>query len=314
VSAVVAISGDLGSGKSTISRLVAEELGFRRIGTGDVQRQIAEELGMSTLELNRYSEDRAEFDARIDAILAEFANAAEPIVADSRLAWFLLPGSFKVHLVVEPNVGAERVVERGSRTVESYASSNEALAHIRERRESERRRFLKWHGVDIARLRNYDLLIDTTEAPAETVAHEIVSEYKAGLSGNTHPHPQLLLLSPRRIYPTENPRVLATAGATATFEQIARNGFDRSAPISVGYVRPFFYVVDGHRRLSAALRVGLQLVPSTLAAEQDEPVVGDISSRDFLRGETRRSWLHDWEDAHGFRFADYPFESATAQL
>jgi cytidylate kinase len=309
VSAVVAISGDLGSGKSTISRLVADELEFRRIGTGDVQRQIAEELGMSTLELNRFSEDHAEIDVRIDSMLAELANSPEPLVADSRLAWFLLPNAFKVQLVVDPEVGARRVVERGSRTVESYGSHEEALARIRDRRESERRRFLKWYGVDIARLRNYDLVVDTSAATAEVVAREIVAAFRGDVKPYPSPH---LLIAPRRIYPTESCRVLETPATAAVLDEIREHGFDRASPISVAYARPFFYAIDGHRRLSAAIRLGLQLVPCTLAAEGDESVAGEASATEFLEAEASPSLLYDWEDAHGFRFTDYPFESASA--
>lgn len=308
MSAVVAISGDLGSGKSTVSREVATQLGFRRIGTGDVQRQIAEELGMSTLELNRHSESRAEFDQRIDAALAAFAETPEPLVADSRLAWFLLPNAFKVHLVVEPSVGAKRVVARGSRTVESYASSKEALAHIRARRESERRRFRKWHGVDIARLRNYHLVLDTTIAPPEMVAGEIVDMFRADNWGEGNP---TVLIAPSRIYPTQRLHSLAAASAEAVFRDVKLSGYDRRSPIVVGYSRPFFFAIDGHTRLSAALRANLSLVPSRLGAENGESVVGGISASDYLVTELSPAGFYDWEDAHGFRFAQYPFQEAS---
>jgi predicted cytidylate kinase len=307
--AVVAISGDLGSGKSTVSREVAKRLGFRRIGTGDVQRQIAEELGMSTLELNQHSENRAEFDQRIDAALAAFADSPEPLVADSRLAWFLLPNAFKVHLVVEPKVGAERVVARGSRTVESYASSEEALAHIRDRRESERRRFRKWHGVDIARLRNYNLVLDTTTALVDMLAEEIIRAFRAGNWAEGDP---TLLIAPTRIYPTQGISSLAHAPAVSVADNVALRGYDRSSSIVVGYSRPFFFAIDGHRRLSAALRSNLPVIPCLLGAEAGENVVGGMSASDYLAGESSLSWLYDWEDVHGFRFASYPFETASA--
>ena len=53
--------------------------------------------------------------------------------------------------------------------------------------------------------------------------------------------------------------------------EIGRYGFTRLPPIAVAYRRPSFSVVDGGRRLLAAQRCDLPLVPAVLVAPDGEP-------------------------------------------
>ena len=52
-------------------------------------------------------------------------------------------------------------------------------------------------------------------------------------------------------------------------QDVGAAGFQRLEAITVGYTGSSFYVVDGHRRLSAALRNEFRLIPGTLAAERE---------------------------------------------
>ena len=62
----ISLAGDLGSGKSTVGRLLAEKFGAQMYSTGTIQRELAEKMGMTTLELNKYSETHPEIDNMID--------------------------------------------------------------------------------------------------------------------------------------------------------------------------------------------------------------------------------------------------------
>jgi len=46
----VVLNGDLGSGKTTVSVLLAERLGVRRVSIGDFYRRMAAEHGMTVRE------------------------------------------------------------------------------------------------------------------------------------------------------------------------------------------------------------------------------------------------------------------------
>ena len=48
----ITITGKLGSGKSTVCKLIAEKHGYEIFSTGAIQREVAKELGITPLELN----------------------------------------------------------------------------------------------------------------------------------------------------------------------------------------------------------------------------------------------------------------------
>jgi cytidylate kinase len=170
----VVLNGDLGSGKSTVATLLAQRLGVRYVSVGDLYRQLARERGMTALELNLHAELDDDVDAYVDRLQRDIAESGETVVVDSRLAWFFFHAALKVHLTVDPAVGAERVVARPGGPVESYASAAEARAGLAERSESERIRFLQRYGADKTDLRNYDLVLDTSEAAPEEIVAQIV--------------------------------------------------------------------------------------------------------------------------------------------
>ena len=48
----ITLTGNLGSGKSTLSKILEAEYGYEIFSTGKVIRKIAEEHGLSVLEMN----------------------------------------------------------------------------------------------------------------------------------------------------------------------------------------------------------------------------------------------------------------------
>ena len=249
----VSLSGELGSGKSSVAELLGDALGARRISTGAAQRQIAEQRGVSTLELNRLAETDPSIDDEIDAVFRSLAGVGEPLIVDSRLAWHFLPDSFKVHLVVEPSVGASRVHSRQGARAERYETTEEALEMIERRVRSERRRFQVLYGVDIFLLRNYDLVVDTSEASPGQVAERVLAAYAGGPTAGG----PTLYLAPSRI---------GSAPSTGR-EADPRD----DAPLRVTYRRPRFTTADAEV-LGVAVARGAALVPAVL---EDEVVASD---------------------------------------
>lgn len=264
----VALSGELGSGKSEVSTRLARALGSRRVSTGEAQRAIAHQRGISTLELNRLAETDPTIDDEIDGVFRALAATANPLVVDSRLAWHFLPSSYKVHLVVDPRTGASRVLRRTGSSAEHYESLDHALEGMAHRVESERRRFQELYGVDIFRLTNYDLVVDTTLASPEEVTDAVLARCTGTPAAVGGPE---LLLSPGRIGRAQEPfdegDLSDEAGRElrALEDEVRAHGVSRLAPIVVAYRRPDFTLVDGERRLWVADRCGLVLVPAVLA-------------------------------------------------
>jgi CMP/dCMP kinase len=252
----IVVNGDLGSGKSTVSKLLAERLSIRRISVGDLYREMAAQRGMTALQLNLHAELDDKIDTYVDELQSGIAATGEQLIVDSRLAWFYFKDAFKVHLMTEPVVAAHRVLSRPGDDVERYASVDDAVDGLASRSESERARFITRYGADKTRLRGYDLVCDTTSAtPAEVVDH-IVRLFTAPMA----PAP-MLYLDPGRVHVTD--------------------GYDAGDDLRVGYARPDFFVLGGRRRLDAAISAGERLVPATLLAEADEEFTPGVSAVQF---------------------------------
>ena len=71
---IITITGDLGSGKSTVAKLIAEKTGMEYFSTGKIQRKIAEELKIDTLELNKRGKEDKSTDNLIDGKLIAMNN------------------------------------------------------------------------------------------------------------------------------------------------------------------------------------------------------------------------------------------------
>jgi cytidylate kinase len=70
----ISLAGDLGSGKSTVSKILIERLGAEYYATGVLVREIAERHGMTIGELNIYMETHPEIDHEIDDGLKALAD------------------------------------------------------------------------------------------------------------------------------------------------------------------------------------------------------------------------------------------------
>ena len=172
---LITVSGQLGSGKSTIVKMLGEKLGWQTYSTGQAQRQIAEKMGISTVELNRLALTDKTIDEQIDAVFKNPPWGNHPCVVDSRLAFHFLPKSFKVCLRVDAQEAARRVFN-ANRSNEKYTSQQQALEYLLQRRRLEQEHFLKNYQLDIERSDWFDLIIDTTNLTPEQICNQIIEK------------------------------------------------------------------------------------------------------------------------------------------
>lgn len=288
----IAINGELGSGKSTIGKQLAEELDMRYVSTGDIHRSIAASLELSTLETNLRAEHDAMIDERVDGVTIRLARSEDPVVFDSRLAWKFVDTAFKVHLVVDPAVSARRLHGRQGSVAEAYLSVEDAERGAEERYQSEYRRFLSKYDADVSFLKNYHLVIDTSDATVDDVV-SLISE------GFRHPTlgPLILKLSPRRVLP--GIKIGETAETGANWKEL-----------TVGYARPFFFFLEGYHLISNALRDGRSLVDAVLVAEGKEEVMPGVSAADFVNRDLSAEIVAGWELMNGIRYETRPVHLA----
>lgn len=174
----ISITGDLGSGKSTVCRYLNINFGLTVYSIGLIQRSLAEKYNMDICAFNKYMETHPEIDEEIDTELARIGRKDEDMVLDSRMAWHFVPDSFKVYLTVQLDEAAVRIMRDRRGAVESYANLEEAKKRLIERKKSENFRYITKYGVDCSNLKNYDLVIDATNISAEAVAAAIMSNLK----------------------------------------------------------------------------------------------------------------------------------------
>ena len=173
----ISLAGDLGSGKSTVSKILIERLGAEYYSTGAIVRSIAEKHGMSVVELNVYMETHPEIDHEIDDGLKALSSVDKLLVIDSRMAWHFTEGTFKVYLSADPETSALRIMN-DNRAGEHAATLEETVKETRARRESEKKRYMTQYGVDIKDMKNYSLIVDTSHATPEEVAECLISEFE----------------------------------------------------------------------------------------------------------------------------------------
>ena len=172
----ITISGVIGSGKSTVAKMLAKKLGWQYYSTGMAQRKIADEMCITTLELNALSVKDKSIDERIDAVFKNPPWGKSDCVVDSRLAFHFIPKSFKVCLTVQDEVSGRRIYHDTLRSGEQkYHSIQEAIQSAQKRRALENKHFKKNYGLDIDNKDNFDLVVDTTHLTSEQVCQVILA-------------------------------------------------------------------------------------------------------------------------------------------
>lgn len=267
----LSITGSLGSGKSTVCRLIADKYGYEIYSTGKIQRELAASMGISTLELNNLSMKDKTLDNKIDSTTTSISidRKDDKLLFDSRMAWNFAVDSYKVFLYVDPYISASRVYSDQQRgDVETYSSVEDALKQLIERATLENIRFKTIYNVDNFDYRNYDLVTDSSFMNQQEVSEFVYSCYSQNQSG-------VYMFSPCALYPT------------LPFECP-----DESDRITVTRVNGYHYVINGHKKLVNAIRNGEKLVRVDIEPASDL----DISGVD----------LKKYENNCGFRYPSIP--------
>lgn len=166
----ISLTGDIGSGKSTIGELLSKKFNLEKVSIGFILRDIAKEYGMNVKEFNTYMETHPEIDALLDNKLKEYETKRGKYLFDSRMAWHFVPSSFSVFIKVSTKTAAQRIMKAG-RSEETYKTLEDAVENIKARHESETLRYKTLYGVDLDNYDNYDLVVDTDDkSPTEIVA------------------------------------------------------------------------------------------------------------------------------------------------
>ncbi len=168
------------SGKWTVSKLLAKELGYEIVSIGDMKRKLAAEMWINIIEFNKMWDDpekSAEFDLKYEEYQKDL-KLSDNIILDSRLGFYAQPKAFKILLDVDEEVAWERIFN-AERETGKHASKERGINEVKERNSSDEARYMKLYNVDLWNPNNYNLVIDTSERTPEEVLHIILDEFKA---------------------------------------------------------------------------------------------------------------------------------------
>jgi len=176
---IISISGVPGSGKSSVSQILAEKLGLKHYSMGALRGKMAMEKGMTIDELNKLGEKDHTTDTTVDDYQKELGKKEDGFVVEGRMSWYCIPHSFKVFLGCDADEGARRVAAsrlKHERPDEDMTSEPAAIkSEIAARMASDTKRYTMIYGVDYLDPKNYDLVIDTTKLKsAQETAEKIL--------------------------------------------------------------------------------------------------------------------------------------------
>jgi len=296
------ITGKLGSGKSTICKILAQKHGFKIYSTGAIQRKIALDMGMSTLELNELMRKDSKYDDLIDNEVVRISQECrdENIIFDSRMAFHFVEDAYDIFATIDPSEAARRVMLSPRGNEETYVDQLDAQNKLLERSRLENLRFKEIYQMDNLDYSNYNLVIDTSWNEPENLADII---YKMVCQDRKREKHQILI-SPKSLYPTEKLTNINIAKVEAYSHQSLK--VEDEDAVSVIYFENYHYVVDGHHRLLAALLDERPFVKAEFINYDKYTFFKDTNNLISELQHIGKSTLYDYEDAGKFRYKSYP--------
>jgi len=164
---IVTVAGSIASGKSTLAANLARKLGFKHVSAGQIMRDMANEVGVSLIEYSKYAEEHPLVDKEIDERQKKLASEGDCVV-DGRISAYFIDADFKVYLTARDEVLAKRLAGR--------ERTKNPLSEIMARRESERKRYKEFYGIDVSDLSVYDLVLDTSDLSIQQVLDSVYSQ------------------------------------------------------------------------------------------------------------------------------------------
>lgn len=164
----ITLSGCVGSGKTTIGRLLAERLKWNFTSIGNRTRAFAESKGMRIVEFQAHCLDHPELDKQLDAEFSGECNSADRLVIDYRLGFKFIADAYHIFLKISEATAEERL-KAANRATESFKT-------VKERNDSFHKQFVNAYGVDYTEEKHYDLVVDVEKYPSPEAIVDFIFE------------------------------------------------------------------------------------------------------------------------------------------
>lgn len=175
---IISLSGDLASGKGTISKILMEDLKYGIYRNGEYVRKLAKEKNMDITTFDEYLKSHPEIDIQIEKSASEYAKTHDNFIIDARLGFYAVPESFKVYLRVDIDVAAKRAFyDENRKDTEKFDTIEEQKNDMIKRFNIENERYFNVYNVRKEDMSNYDLVVDTTNLSPNEAAQIIKESY-----------------------------------------------------------------------------------------------------------------------------------------
>jgi len=163
---VICVCGMTASGKSTVSRKIAEKYRLRLLSGGDALKALAIELGYKPLdhgwwefkEGQRFLQRRLrdpDFDKKIDQKLLEHARKGNVVLDSWTMPW-LFKGGYKIWIDASKKVRAKRLAKRDGMIV------RKAIKILEQKEKVTKAIYTKLYGFHLGKdFSPFDLIVDT---------------------------------------------------------------------------------------------------------------------------------------------------------
>ncbi len=167
----IAISGKIGCGNSSVSRLVAEKLNLRLINY--TFHDMADEKGIEFEEFCKLAEQDYSYDRELDRKQVEMAEEGDCVLGSRLAIWLLEDADLKVYLKASPETRAARIAQREGGSVDEKMKET----HRRDVRDNAR--YKNIYGIDNDQYGFADLIVDADNNDQYEIADIIVQEVES---------------------------------------------------------------------------------------------------------------------------------------
>ena len=136
---IITISGLTGCGKNTLGELLAKKLGYKLVCPTFKDSAAKERIPL--MEFQKKAEKDPDIDKKFDAVLKEQARGK--CVVTTWLGPWMVNADLRIKLFVPDKVRAKRIAKRDG------MSEKEALKHLKERDDNNRKRYKKLYGINL---------------------------------------------------------------------------------------------------------------------------------------------------------------------
>ena len=180
--AVIRVTGNIGSGKTTLCKKLAEFLSYEYHSVGALIREMATEREQTVEEFYSWLATEPQMEKEIDMLLENLMFAKDNLVIDGRMAPFGACAFQKINILLK--VGCEEGARRCQERPENQNKTIHELIRLNEEREeAEKNRYRKLYGIENHLDENrFDIAIDTTHLTKAEGQTELISAVFSFLS------------------------------------------------------------------------------------------------------------------------------------